>query len=100
MPGMLALAPDLMERRSGFFGSPKRMAIRLFHGLQVFEDLFLQALGELHPLLVEEGADFRGDGETGRHRYAEIDHLGETRAFPSKEVPNCSPPSAFFPPKK
>ena len=75
-------------------------AHRLFHVFQVLEDLFFQTLGELHPLVIEEGADFRGNGEAGGHGYAEIDHLGEACAFPSEEVPQALPPFGLFSSKK
>ena len=35
---------------------------------------------------VEVGADLGGDGEAGRHRQAEIGHLGEVRALAAEEI--------------
>ena len=37
-------------------------------------------------VLVEIGADLGGDGETGRHRQAEMRHLGKARALATEEI--------------
>ncbi len=49
-------------------------------------DLFLQVLGVGVAVLVIVRADRGRDGEAGRHRQAEIGHLGKARALASEEV--------------
>ena len=34
----------------------------------------------------EIGADFRGDGEAGRHRQAQIAHFGQVRALAAEQI--------------
>ena len=49
-------------------------------------DLRLQILRIGFVVLVEIGADLGGDGETGRHRQAEMRHLGKARALATEEI--------------
>src|SRR5512133_3181386 len=48
--------------------------------------MFLQVLGVGVAVLVIVRADRGRDGEAGRHRQAEIGHLGKARALASEEV--------------
>src|SRR5208282_4493380 len=67
-----------------------------FHPLQVRQDLILQPFGELPSLFIEQGTDFRGDGETGGHGDADVDHLGEARTLAAQEVPELLTPLGFL----
>ena len=49
-------------------------------------DLALEVLRVLLVVGVEVGADLGGDGEAGRHRQAEIGHLGEVCALAAEQV--------------
>src|ERR1700675_407257 len=52
----------------------------------VIGDLLLQLRRMLLVVLVKVIASFRGDGETGGHRQADLGHLGETRAFAAEKI--------------
>ncbi len=62
-------------------------------------DLGLELLRIGFAVLVEVGADLGGDGEAGRHRQAEIGHLGEVRALAAEEIAQAGRPSALPSPK-
>ena len=49
-------------------------------------DLRLQILRIGFAVVVEIGADLGGDGEAGRHRQAEMRHLGEARALAAEQI--------------
>ena len=55
-------------------------------------DLFLQ-IGRIAVVMrVEIGADLGRDRKAGRHREAEIGHLGETRALAAEQIAQLAPP--------
>src|SRR5262249_43902917 len=62
-------------RTDDFFDAPER----------VF-DVAAQRIGVLAAVGVEIRAHFGGDGEAGRHRNAQIGHLGQARAFAAEEI--------------
>ena len=49
-------------------------------------DLRLQILRIGFAVVVEIGADLGGDGEAGRHRQAEMRHLGKARALAAEQI--------------
>ncbi len=55
-------------------------------------DLVLQVLRIGLAVGVVVGADLGGDGETGRHRQAEIGHLSESRALAAEQVAHIGAP--------
>ncbi len=95
MPGIEARAPERTETSSGLPASPKRRADALLRRLERGFDLGLQ-IGRIGLAVgVEVGADLGGDGEAGRHRQAEIAHLGQVGALAAEEVLHLGP--AFGP---
>ena len=63
-------------------------------------DLRLQILRIGFAVLVEIRADLGGDGEAGRHRQAEMRHLGEAGALAAKQIAHARRgPDALPPPK-
>ena len=89
MPGIEARAPERTETRSGLSASPKvRPAIR--RRARAPPRPRLRAPGRIGAaVVVVVGADLGRDGEAGRHRQAEIGHLGEVGALAAEEVLLC-----------
>ena len=85
MPGIEARAPERTETSKGLPGSPKLAPTILADIGQRRLDLVRQSLGILIVVAVKAGADLGGDGETGRHRQAEIGHLGEIGALAAEQ---------------
>jgi hypothetical protein len=81
MPGIEARAP---EQR--IFAIAEFLAGDAADFLERGLDLRLEALRIGFAVLVKMGAEFGGDGEAGRHRQAEMRHLGETRALAAEKV--------------
>ena len=86
MPGIEARAPERTETSSGFSRSPNRAAGEPADLRERRLDLGLELLRIGFAVPVEVGADLGGDGEAGRHRQAEIGHLGEVRALAAEEI--------------
>ena len=86
MPGIEARAPERTETNKRIFGVaeffPGDAADLLERGL----DLRLEALRIGFAVLIEISAELGGDGEAGRHRQAEMRHLGKPGALAAEEV--------------
>ena len=87
MPGIDARAPERTETSSGFVGSPNFAPTSLLHLARSRRRSRRRApSGSFLPFVVEGGADLGGDGEAGRHRQADVGHLGEVGALAAEQV--------------
>ena len=72
------------------FGIAERLAGQLADMVQRLFDLRLQGRGIGFFVRVEIGADRGRNGEAGRHRQAEIGHLGEVGALAAEQIAQAS----------
>ena len=86
MPGIEARPPERTETSSGFLESPNALPVELADMVERLLDLRLQFLRIGFVVRVEIGADRGRDGEAGRHRQAEIGHLGEVGALAAEQI--------------
>jgi hypothetical protein len=67
-------------------GVTEFLAHDLFDPLEAIHDLLVELFGIFAVILVIQGADFGGDGEAGRYRDAQVDHLGNVGPLAAEEV--------------
>ena len=60
--------------------------LQLFDFRQVLIDLLFEARRIVAVVLVELGADFRGDGETGRNRQTDAGHFRQVGALATQKL--------------
>ena len=89
MPGIEARAPERTETSSGLARSPNCRPVMRAMWASAGVDLLLQLLRIFLGVGVVVRADLGGDGEAGRHRQAEVRHLGEVGALAAEQVASC-----------
>ena len=86
MPGIETRAPERTETRSGLSASPNRAPSARSSAASAVGDLLFEIRRIGFAVGVEIGADLGRDRKAGRHRQAEIAHLGETGALAAEQV--------------
>ena len=86
MPGIEARPPERTDTSSGFLASPNALPVELADMVERLFDLRLQFLRIGFVVRVEIRADRGRNGEAGRHRQAEIGHLGEIGALAAQQI--------------
>ena len=86
MPGIEARAPERTETSSGCSRSPKLRPTDFSTRAEVLGDRGLQFGRIRFVVVVKVRADGGGDREAGRHRNADVGHLGQARAFAAEDV--------------
>ena len=85
MPGMESRAPERTGEQERVFAAAEPLPTDLFDLGERLFDLRVH-LGRVRLLVVVEiGADLRGDREPGRHRQADAGHFREVRALAAEE---------------
>ncbi len=86
MPGIESRAPERTDTSSGMAALspnfvPMIFSMKAMPALTCGSSDF--GIGSLVGVII--GADFGGDGESGRHRQADAAHLGQVRAFAAEQ---------------
>ncbi len=92
MPGIEARAPERTETSSGLLASPNFLPVMRPTSVSAASTWAFSSCGYFLPLGVEIGADLGGDGEAGRHRQAELRHLGEAGALAAEQIAHLAAP--------
>jgi hypothetical protein len=85
MPGIESRDPERTAKTSGIGEAAEAFAENLFNARDGVVDLRVDFLRQGFAVLVEPGADLRGDGEAGRHRQPDAGHFREVRALAAEE---------------
>ena len=85
MPGIEARAPERTETSSGLARSPNVLPVMRAMWARPASTCVSQLLRIGLVVGVVVRADLGGDGEAGRHRQAEVRHLGEVRALAAEQ---------------
>ena len=86
IPGIETAAPERTETSSGSCGSPKRLPVCSSRRAEVPFDLLGEPVRELPAVRHVGAAGVRRDREAGRHRDAELRHLGEADALAAEQL--------------
>ena len=93
MPGIEARAPERTDTSSGICRVAEPGADRLLDARRAPSATCVLQLGRIAAVVVVEvGADLGRDREAGRHRQAEIAHLGEVGALAAEQVAHVAAP--------
>ena len=96
IPGMEMRAPERMERRRGFLGSPNLHPHGLFQLAHGRLYLLFQA-GRIFFLVgVVDVADFGGDGESGGNGNLQAGHFRQIAALATQKVAHLGVPYPLF----
>ena len=82
--GELCARPHADQQR--IFGVAQRLAHLLLELIQRLQHLFMDLVGNLVLVLEIDVADFRRDGEAGRHRQIRPAHFGQPGAFAAEYI--------------
>ena len=86
IPGIETAAPERTETSSGSSGSPKRLPLRSSSAPRCALDLVLEPVRQRLAVRHVRAARVGRDREPGRHRHAQLRHLGEADALAAEQL--------------